>query len=304
MAAHMPISSRFPSWRDYHLSKKKERKELAGKTDENGGLIARAPFSTFSNDPFSFMKAVDFFEGDSFLLLPAGGNRVSVVHNCFKVDVKDGSGLSVFGILGSRISSPFKRVDVNQATRHQTAPKVTRSEERKEEWAPSAENLSKCKSADEFKDLLAKPGDKRYSADELWKYPHCCFAGYPVFEAFGEDCTKRAGDLAMEILRLHHEKARTEPEGEDERAKVPEKEFKILLFLWAIENSWMKKVPLYDAPDNQIFDRLAQEVWQRLDKKEEPRSLRKEESVAPRQPRSLPTRSRRFGHQQQQKTTP
>jgi hypothetical protein len=87
---------------------------------------------TFMNDPFSFMKVVSFFEGDNFLLLPTGGNRVSLIHNCFKADLEDDSGVSaVFGILGSRNTSPFKKVNIGQAIMHQTAPRVTRSEERK-----------------------------------------------------------------------------------------------------------------------------------------------------------------------------
>jgi hypothetical protein len=81
---------------------------------------------------------------------------------------------------------------------------VTRSEERKEAWAPSVESLLKCKSADEFRDLFVEPEGRGYSAAELWKYPQCYFVHPTVFEAFEKDCTKRARDLAMEILRNYH----------------------------------------------------------------------------------------------------
>jgi hypothetical protein len=74
------------------------------------------------------MRAVDFLGGETSLLLPAGGNQVNLIHNCFKADVKDGSELSVFGIFGSRVTSLIKRLDMGQATKHQVAPMVTTSE--------------------------------------------------------------------------------------------------------------------------------------------------------------------------------
>ena len=270
MAAYMTISSRFPSWREYHLSKKKEGKGFPLKTDEEDGFIAPCPSPMFKGDQFSLMRAVDWFQGEALLLLPAGGDQVKIIHNCFKADVKDGSGVSIFGVFGNRFTSPIKRLNMGQAIKRQTAPRMTtRSGDRKEEWAPSAETLSKCKNADEFKRSFGESDGGGYSADELWKSPHCCFVDLAVLEAFGEDRTKRAGDLAMEILEGHHrEKSSTNPEGGD-KTKDPEKEFKILLFLWAIENAWMKKVTLYEAPDNENFDRLAQEVWKKLEKKEE-----------------------------------
>ena len=119
MAAYMTISLRFSSWRDYHLSKKKETEGFTKKSSEKDGFLATGPWPTFVGDQYGFMRAVDWFEGEAFLLLPAGGNRVNLIHNCFKADVKDGSGLSVFGIFGSRVTSPIKRLNMGQAVKHQ-----------------------------------------------------------------------------------------------------------------------------------------------------------------------------------------
>jgi hypothetical protein len=49
----------------------------------------------------------------------------------------------------------------------------------------------------------------------------CCFVDHAVLEAFGEDCTKRAGDLAMEILKAYHEKLSTDAEGEEKARTKP-----------------------------------------------------------------------------------
>ena len=53
MAAHMTISSRFPSWRDCHLSKKKEAKGFPKKTEEVGGILATP--QPFVGDQFGLM---------------------------------------------------------------------------------------------------------------------------------------------------------------------------------------------------------------------------------------------------------
>ena len=205
MAAYMTISSRFPSWNEYHLSKKKEAKGFPLKTDEEDGFVAPRPSPMFRGNQFSHMRAVDWFQGKALLLLSAGGDQVKIIHNCFKADVKDGTGVSVFGIFGNRFTSPIKRLDMGQAIKCETAPRVSRLGERKEEWAPSAESLSTCKNADDFKHSIGEPDGGGYLADELWKNPHCCFVNLAVLEAFGEDRTKRAGDLVMEISKAHHE---------------------------------------------------------------------------------------------------
>ena len=111
----MTISSRFPSWNEYHLSKKKEAKGFPLKTDEEDGFVAPRPSPMFRGNQFSHMRAVDWFQGKALLLLSAGGDQVKIIHNCFKADVKDGTGVSVFGIFGNRFTSPIKRLDMGQA---------------------------------------------------------------------------------------------------------------------------------------------------------------------------------------------
>ena len=120
MAECMTISSRSFSY--HRSSEEKRNKEILQdiwKLAENEGLLllALGVPSTFANDPFTFMKAVAFFEDENFFLLPFGGNRASLVHSCFKPNfLEDDSGVSVSGILGSRITSPFKRVDIGHVS--------------------------------------------------------------------------------------------------------------------------------------------------------------------------------------------
>ena len=74
-----------------------------------------------------------------------------------------------------------------------------------------------------------EPGGKGKgsSAAELWKNPHqCCFIHSVLFKSFRKArTTKRAGDLAMEMLKNHHEKSRSNSEGEEDKVKNIEKDF-------------------------------------------------------------------------------
>jgi hypothetical protein len=47
--------------------------------------ILISSFSTIGirNDPLRFTEVVDVLEGEGFLLLPTGGNLVSIIHNCY-----------------------------------------------------------------------------------------------------------------------------------------------------------------------------------------------------------------------------
>jgi hypothetical protein len=89
-------------------------------------------------------------------------------------------GVSVFGILGSRRSSPFKCINVGQAVRHQEPPRVTRLEERKETLAPSVKDFAKSKSADEFRDSVSEPGEGGCSNEALGRFPSSCFVHQEV----------------------------------------------------------------------------------------------------------------------------
>ena len=265
MAAYMTIKSRYSSWKDLYLSKKKGTKGFPKETIKLEELTTSGPSPTFVGDRYAFFRAIDFFEGESFLLLPAGGNQVSIVHNCFKANVEE-IGLSIFGILGSRRTSPFKRINVGQAVKRQATPRVTMSQERKEAWAPPSEDLAKCKSANDFRDSTDEPGGKGHSAAALREYPHACFVHPDVFEAFGKESTIRAGDLAMRILKSPNLNLGSDPDGT--HRENPEKETQLLLFLWSVENFRMSKVSLGEAPDNDDFDYMAQKIMRKLDKEE------------------------------------
>jgi hypothetical protein len=186
---------------------------------------------------------------------------VNLVHSCFRATV-DEEGSSVFGILGSRRSSPSKRVNVGHALRSQASPRVTRSDEGKEASVPSWKDLAKCKSPDEFRDSSAAPGGVDGSPVEtLENLPSACFVHRSIFDIFGEEGSMRAGDLATKAIENFSEIA----EGEGD----PRKRYQLLLFLWAVENFRMGKVSLSDPQDNDIFDRLAQMKMSKLDEKPE-----------------------------------
>jgi hypothetical protein len=234
-----------------------------------GSLAGAGDTFAFVNDPTSFTDMVDLLEDEYFLLLPAGGNRVNLVHSCSKATV-DEEGSSVFGILGSRRSSPFKRVNVGQAVRSQASPRATRSDEGKEASIPSWKDLAKCKSPDEFRDSSAAAGGVDGSPVEALKnLPSACFVHRSIFDIFGDEGSMRTGDLATKAIESFSESAEGELEEEGEEEGDPRKRYQLLLFLWAVENFLMGKVGLSDPQDNDIFDRLAQMKMSKLNERPE-----------------------------------
>ena len=76
----MTINSRYPSWKEFYLSRKKGMKGLRKEPmNFEDSLPSDAPFA-FVDDLFAFLKMIDLLEDEYFLLLPAGGNRVNLVH--------------------------------------------------------------------------------------------------------------------------------------------------------------------------------------------------------------------------------
>ena len=111
-------------------------------------------------------------------------------------------GSSVIGfLLGSRRSSPFKCINVDQAVRHQESPRVTRSEERRETLAPSMKDFAKCKSADEFRESVVDPGEGGYSKEALRRLPSSCFIHRSFCKVYRKEGPMRAGDLTMRAMR-------------------------------------------------------------------------------------------------------
>jgi hypothetical protein len=180
MASYMTINLRCSSWKEFHLSKKKRSEGFLKEPMKlENSLGSSDPFA-FVNDPPAFSRLIDLLEDEHFLLLPACGNRVNLVHSCFKATAANDEGASIFGILGSRRSSPFKRVNVGQAVIHQASPRVTTLEERKENLVPSMKDFARCICADNFRDSVARPeGKNGKPAEILGKLPSSCLPEEP-----------------------------------------------------------------------------------------------------------------------------
>jgi hypothetical protein len=164
----------------------------------------------------------------------------------FHVVVEDASGASVIGMLGSRTASPFKQMNIGQAVRCQAIPRMTRLEERNKTWAPQQNaRAANAQTISETHMAGSSRGGRRARLllSQTRRMFQCIFVTAIVFKAFGKD-------LALEILEIHRERLENEPKEKDKvKVKVdPEEEFKLLLFLWAVENSPTSKVHLTAAP--------------------------------------------------------
>jgi hypothetical protein len=266
----MTVNSRCFSWKEFCVSKRKEKEGFLKEPMKFENPLGNSdPFACVS-DPAAFSRLINLLEDEHFLLPPAGGNRVNLVHSCFKATASTDEGSLVFGILGSRRSSPFKRANVRQAVMHQASPGVTRSEGRKDNLAPSMKDFAKCACAADSRDTVAAPEGENSQPDEiLGRLPSSCFVHRSVFEIFGNEGSMRAGELAMRALDNFAKNCEEESEEEEEDGD-PEKRTQHMLFLWSVENLGMTKVNLSDPPDNDICNRLAQSAMRKVDKSETP----------------------------------
>ncbi len=62
MAYYMTISSRYASWKEFYLSKKKETKGFLKETTEFEDSLANKDPWAFANDSFAFLKMIGFLE--------------------------------------------------------------------------------------------------------------------------------------------------------------------------------------------------------------------------------------------------
>ena len=74
MAAYMTICSKSSSWKEFYLLKKKVTKRFLKEPIKFEDSLASDNPLTFVIDLFAFLKVINFFEHEYFLLLPPGGN--------------------------------------------------------------------------------------------------------------------------------------------------------------------------------------------------------------------------------------
>jgi hypothetical protein len=155
---HQPIledQKEYESWKDYYLEKKKETGGYFQHFDSKKLSVFDSLPSGYLNNTDAFKNVVVACPGGNFLLVPAGGCLVRCIHHCF-VFGEPGMSEGIVGISGSRRSSPFTSVNLENAARPFVEPRAMRNSENdgEELWFPSMEEfLSRCSTADEFRDI-------------------------------------------------------------------------------------------------------------------------------------------------------
>ena len=124
-------------------------------------------------------------------------------------------------------------------------------------------DFAKCKSPDEFRALVADPGEGGHCL------PSSYFIHRSVFEVFGKEGSMRAEYLAMRAM-WNFSTDNEDDSWKEEAHGDPKKRTHLLLFLWSVKSYGINKVSLRDPPNNDIFDSLAQKSMKKLDKEETP----------------------------------
>ena len=135
-------NARYDSWEDYYLKKGKEETGLVRHLSQaNLSALDGLP-DEYADKPAIFKEKITLFPYGNFIIIPAGTNQIRCIHSCF-VFSDPGNPTEVIGILGSRRSSPFKSLNIDQAVRSFTEPRNTRNSETSgdDSWIPSMEEF-------------------------------------------------------------------------------------------------------------------------------------------------------------------
>jgi hypothetical protein len=255
-------STGYPSWASYYAKKKEEEGSIGLITNERYSIFDELP-SSYAGDSSKFTMTVAAYPGFYFILLPAGDHKVRCLHQCLVFGIP-GYSPDVFGILGQEKNSEFKRIHITAAVKRFEVPRVTRSQKaaEKAEFLPTMEEFMECEVAEDFKKLRSK--EEAVPADEFLKRAQSVFLHPNIFEFIGAKEMK-AADLAIHVL---FELSGCLAEGRaEENQEVAEEVHKLLLFLWAVEQSYVSEVELTDPPVSSYFDALSREVKGKLEAK-------------------------------------
>jgi hypothetical protein len=103
----------------------------------------------YANGADKSKSAVATYPDGNFLVLPAGGNNVRILHHCF-VYGEPGSPSVVVGISGTRRTSPFKTIHITHAVIPVAEPRATRGGRNVVTFLPSMEEFLGCENASDF----------------------------------------------------------------------------------------------------------------------------------------------------------
>jgi hypothetical protein len=129
----------------------------------------------YAENSEKFKSMVASYSDGNFLLIPARGNKVRIIHHCF-VQGDPGGTTVVVGISGMRRTSPFKTVNVAHAVALITKPRATRGGGNDISFLPSVDEFLGCENPKDFETLT--PEDKdfpasilREQAQSFWLHP-------------------------------------------------------------------------------------------------------------------------------------
>ena len=218
--------------------------------------------NSYLSDTSRFVTEVATREGMNFIIVPASGSNVKILHQCFAFSDAPGGEMSVFGIWGARSASPFKKINVRAAVAPMIVPKATRGG--KVPHIPSLEHFLTANDAEEF---AALEGDETDTSAAILQKDPCSFWIHPfLYRHIKGSAGDRAAELGMKVI---HYLRLVEAEDSDQSGSAAEGYF-ALVFLWAVEKGFTSPVSLGDLPDNSALDEKCHEILRKLLPREDP----------------------------------
>ena len=248
MASRGPRYSPWIGWYVAQASKPGAFKDL----DDEALSYLDGVAKSYLSDSSRFVTEVATSDGVNFIILAATGGSVKIVHQCFAFSEAPGKDPEIFGILGARASSPFKKVNIRTAVAPLSVPSITTrggKEEGKEGLTiPSIEQFLETASSDEF---VSRTLEKEPCS--FWLHPF-------LYRQVKGVASGKAADLGSEIVKS----LRIIAADEKEDKGAEETGYRTLVFLWAVEKGYATTVSLGDLPDDENLDKKCRGILDKL----------------------------------------
>ena len=252
---------RYSPWIRWYVdqaSKPGEFKDLDRKVLSYYDNVAKS----YLSDPSRFVTEVATSGGTNFVVVAASGNNVKILHQCFSFSAVPGGELEVYGIWGSRSSSPFKKINIRAAVHPLSVSSVTTrggkaASAKADPTIPSIEQFLGVDNTSDFASLMGGAEDTPVAA--LEKEPSSFWLHPFIYRSIKGTAGGRAAELGLDLISALREV------DADEKSKEGASEgHRALVFLWAVEKGYASQVTLGDLPDLQALDEKCQGILDKL----------------------------------------
>ena len=212
---------------------------------------------SYAGDSRAFSSTIATVDEDLvFLMIPAAGKRVSILHQCFSHSEKPGREASVIGLCGPDSHAQFKEIPVKAAALAINLPATTHGTSHPR--VPTMDQFLEVRDAGEFASLEGEDSGKEVG--EIEKLPNSWWLHPAFFLILQGTRGGRAAEVAIKIL----EGMDGWFEGNDDADELKLGAACTLEFLWAVEKGFTTAVTFGDLGGSPGLDSKCRKILSKI----------------------------------------